>query len=248
MFSFLYKHKNGILGTLLFHLVLINVFFIVRMSTTQDLDSSEILIEFDNQKANYEEIVKRAIENDPVISNNINYTNYAYNLAKLKKVEENLYKNNTEENIGEIDKELVNKVLRDALGEEDYKKYIESNEKRKKNDEKPKDEEDKKIEQQIQHIIKDGPSTLIYELENRYAVNMPIPVYKCENGGEVKIFIEVSRNGYVSSAKLDVINSKFFDQCLSDAALKAAKSSKFNVDNSAPEIQQGRIIYTFIPQ
>ncbi|MFC2138615.1 hypothetical protein ACFLTE_10600 [Bacteroidota bacterium] len=247
MFSFLQKHKNGILGTLLFHLVVINIFFIVRMSTTQDLDSSEILIEFEEEDDFIEERVQAAIEKQPVISENINYTNYAYNLAKLKEIEEKLYKEESEINKEEINKELIDKILRETLGEEDYKKYIESETEIEKDNivEKPEDKsEEEKI---IKHIIKEGPSTLIYELENRYATNMPLPVYKCENGGVVIVFIDVSRQGYVISAKIDN-TTKYYDECLLNAAINSARSSKFNLNNKAPEIQKGRIIYTFIPQ
>ena len=246
MFSFLHKHKNGILGTLLFHLVVVNIFFIVRISTTQELDSSEILIEFDEDDDFIEERVKAAINKQPVISKEINYTNYAYNLAKLKEIEKQMYNNDQEEDNDEITKEQIDKILRETLGEEDYIKYIKPDDKNK--EEQKKEKSDIKNETEIiKHIVKEGSSTLIYELENRYATKMPLPVYKCENGGVVIVFINVSKNGYVVSVKLD--NSmKYNDECLLNAAIKAASDSKFNIDNSAPEIQEGRIIYTFIPQ
>ena len=247
MFSFLQKHKNGILGTLLFHLVVVNIFFIVRMSTTQDLDSSEILIEFEKEEDFVEERVKAAIERQPVISEDINYTNYAYNLAKLKEIEEKMYNDESEIENEEITQEQIDEILRDMLSEEEYIKYMEAEaeNKNEKTEEKPQDKTE--TENIIKHIVKEGPSTLIYELENRYATNMPLPVYKCEYGGVVIVFIDVSKSGFVTSAKID--NSiQYNDECLLNAALKAATSSKFNIDNNAPEIQKGRIIYTFIPQ
>jgi hypothetical protein len=38
------------------------------------------------------------------------------------------------------------------------------------------------------------------------------------------------------------------DDSMRSEALKAARSSRFNIDNSAPEKHSGTITYTFIPQ
>ncbi|MCM1300877.1 MAG: energy transducer TonB, partial [Bacteroides cellulosilyticus] len=38
------------------------------------------------------------------------------------------------------------------------------------------------------------------------------------------------------------------DACMRDAALRAARASKFNIDESAPARQTGTITYVFIPQ
>ena len=42
-----------------------------------------------------------------------------------------------------------------------------------------------------------GPSVLSWVLDNRRALSLPIPVYKCQGGGTVTIQIIVGRNGYV---------------------------------------------------
>src|SRR5574344_989623 len=44
-----------------------------------------------------------------------------------------------------------------------------------------------------------GPSVLSWTLDGRNAFSLPIPVYKCQGGGDVSVRISVGRNGYVTS-------------------------------------------------
>ncbi len=92
-----------------------------------------------------------------------------------------------------------------------------------------------------------GPSVLSYFLENRKAISLPIPVYKCVAGGEVVVSIVVNRKGYVVSATI-VTEKSSNDKCISDYAIRAAKSSRFTASATAPERQTGEIIYLFIAQ
>ncbi len=78
----------------------------------------------------------------------------------------------------------------------------------------------------------------------RHKVSLPIPAYQCENGGMVVVEVTLDRGGRVSGAK--VISGS--DDFMCDVALRAARNSKFNIDNSAPAKHVGTITYTFIPQ
>jgi hypothetical protein len=92
-----------------------------------------------------------------------------------------------------------------------------------------------------------GPSVLSYTLEGRKAISLPIPVYKCIAGGDVYISIIVNRKGYVVSASIiDGISAN--DDCIREYAIRAAKSSRFTASDTAPEKQQGEIVYRFIAQ
>ena len=87
MFSFLKNHKNGIIGTLLFHLLILNVFFILKISSSRQHESTNILIEFESDdNVDIEKKVNEAIYNEIAVPEEINYTNYAYKLSKLKEV------------------------------------------------------------------------------------------------------------------------------------------------------------------
>ena len=92
-----------------------------------------------------------------------------------------------------------------------------------------------------------GPSVLTYELEGRKASRLPIPAYRCIGAGEVKINITVDKQGTVVGAKVDE-GSSSSDGCLRSFAIRAARMSKFSMSTTAPDRQQGYIIYQFVAQ
>jgi len=94
-----------------------------------------------------------------------------------------------------------------------------------------------------------GRVTVSFSLVNplRTAVNLYIPAYRCQGGGEVAVNIVVNRNGNVTSAAVDRSQSSS-DACLTEMAVTAAYASRFNLDPSAPESQKGTIYYIFIAQ
>lgn len=91
-----------------------------------------------------------------------------------------------------------------------------------------------------------GTVTVSYSLDNpvRHHRYLDKPAYKCEGGGEVRVSITVDRNGEVVAAS--VISGG--DTCMRETALRSARASTFNIDNSAPVRQTGTITYIFIPQ
>ena len=92
-----------------------------------------------------------------------------------------------------------------------------------------------------------GVSVISYTLESRHGMYLPVPVYKCLQGGDVCVQIEVNQNGYVVKANV-IASVSVVDDCLHDAAMKAAKLSRFNASESAPILQTGTIIYRFVAQ
>lgn len=90
-----------------------------------------------------------------------------------------------------------------------------------------------------------GPSVLNWDLDGRQAFSLPIPVYKCEGGGDVTVQISVGRNGYVKSV---AVVEAAVEKCIIEAALSAAKRSRFSVSDVAPNPQIGQITYRFIAQ
>ncbi|MCL2097889.1 MAG: hypothetical protein FWH23_03915 [Bacteroidales bacterium] len=92
-----------------------------------------------------------------------------------------------------------------------------------------------------------GPSVLSYDLGGRKAMRLPVPVYQCQGGGDVTVMIEVDRRGYVVSMIISATSS-VDNTCLQEAAKRAAQTSRFAADASAPERQKGHIVYRFIAQ
>ena len=101
--------------------------------------------------------------------------------------------------------------------------------------------------EQIQSETYKGPSVISYKLEGRKAVHLPIPVYKCLGGGDVTVLIGVDPRGYVVAASVATVFSSS-DPCLKEFALRAANASRFTADASAPNPQQGEIVYRFVAQ
>lgn len=92
-----------------------------------------------------------------------------------------------------------------------------------------------------------GPSVISYDLGGRKASHLPIPAYRCNGGGEVKVIISVTPAGKVSAAKVEESESSD-DACLQSFAIRAAKLSRFSAKPDAPAKQTGYIIYSFIAQ
>jgi hypothetical protein len=97
-----------------------------------------------------------------------------------------------------------------------------------------------------------GPTTITYEfLEapfQRGKVHLTIPVYRCQGSGTVRIEIQVARDGSVLGAEVIQPIEGEDRICFADAAIAAARSSRFRIDINAPEKQRARITYSFIAQ
>ncbi len=91
-----------------------------------------------------------------------------------------------------------------------------------------------------------GRVTVSFSLTNpvRTSRRLVIPAYQCEGGGDVVVKIVVNRGGEVVGAHI----LEGGDRCMRETALQAARSSLFNIDDSAPARQEGTITYIFIPQ
>ncbi len=92
-----------------------------------------------------------------------------------------------------------------------------------------------------------GPSVLSYTLDGRSATRLPIPAYRCYGGGQVTVNIHVDRQGRVVNAWVSESVSAS-DRCLREFAIRAAKQSRFTASSTAPDPQEGNIVYQFIAQ
>jgi len=99
----------------------------------------------------------------------------------------------------------------------------------------------------IKNIIYTGESNIVYYLENRYHVSLPIPVYLAQGGGKIIIDIVVDRQGKVIQATPKT-GQKVRDEQIVVYAQTAALRTLFNTDLKAPSAQKGTIHYTFVAQ
>ncbi len=93
-----------------------------------------------------------------------------------------------------------------------------------------------------------GATTVSYFLEGRMHTYFPVPVYQCQGSGKVFMNIQVDKRGYVISASVDNVKSQITDECLIEAAKRAALTARFNEKSGAPDRQNGYITYIFIAQ
>jgi len=108
-------------------------------------------------------------------------------------------------------------------------------------------QKNKADKQEKQETVKVTGNVIIsFSLAGRSAVYMHVPAYQCEGGGQVVVDITVNRNGKVTDASVG--STSTHDDCILDRAVEAARLSRFNVDGSAPDRQQGTITYLFVPQ
>lgn len=99
----------------------------------------------------------------------------------------------------------------------------------------------------IRNVIYSGKSNIHYYLENRYHVRLSNPVYLAKGGGQVVVEIQVNREGKVVRADAKV-PGRIADPALPQYAVSAAEQTIFNADPKAPAIQKGTITYNFVPQ
>lgn len=84
-----------------------------------------------------------------------------------------------------------------------------------------------------------------YNLAGRKALLKPIKKPDCQEEGTVVVEIKVDKNGKVVAAKAGAKGTNNSAPCLYKPAEEAALRTTWNVDENAPTIQTGTIIYKF---
>ena len=97
-----------------------------------------------------------------------------------------------------------------------------------------------------------GPTTMTFKfLEeplSRRKVMLTVPVYRCQGSGIVKVEVAVAPDGSVREARVVEPITGSDKVCFADAALSAARSSRFRIELGGPEKHRALITYTFVAQ
>ena len=229
------------MGTLLFHILLIAAFLFAEVDMKGNIKEEPLVIEFPDilpeEEKIPEEIIQENLDSKNETVNNL--TNTASNKLAVKENITSKDKFFDDEYLKEINaaKNLVsdvnNQLAKEKLKIEDIKMPVESTEGMNPDS--------------IKNIVYTGESNIIYYLENRYHVSLPIPVYLAQGGGKIVIEINVDRQGRVVNANL-AAGQKNRDQQIVMYAQTAALKTLFNADPKAPAIQKGTIHYNFVAQ
>lgn len=97
-----------------------------------------------------------------------------------------------------------------------------------------------------------GPTTITFEFmeapKERGKVRLTVPVYRCLGSGRVQVEVLVAPDGHVLSAELYGPIEGTDKVCFAEAALEAAKASRFRIDLNAPGKHRAHITYAFVAQ
>ena len=93
--------------------------------------------------------------------------------------------------------------------------------------------------------VSNGTNGIAYQLGDRTIAEITKPIYDSQQQGKVVVTIRVNRNGNVISASPGAKGSTTTSLYLYAKAKEAALKTTFEANSKAPEIQVGTIIYNF---
>lgn len=238
----LYTHKHGIMGTVIFHLLLGILFLSMGISGIQvpeqvvfeiEMPAPEEIQKQQEEQERKEELRKQTSEEEV--------------RQMLRSIASNENAKNDKKNRNADVQKYIDEVM-DELEQGDPGRYKARKDKNYKRDslQYAKDLKQQQLDS-LKSTFYSGESSVSYNLKDRYARFLPIPVFKCEFGGKVIVRIIVNRKGIVQRADIIEGQSKQ-DDCLRDVAVDAALRSRFNERPGAEALQTGTITYNFVKQ
>ncbi|MBN2481850.1 MAG: energy transducer TonB [Bacteroidales bacterium] len=236
MKRFISENINGILGTTIFHLLLIMLLLFVKIGKIREFHKEQMLLEFIDEMQTIEEILQASGEFENIEMPSLD-----------QRTIQSIAQNVSSQLEQEISTDQYEKQIMEELGIESLKPDVPE-----LNDESPMLMEKQEIindpsPDEIKNTISNENTVVTYDLENRWHKYIYIPAYKCEGGGTVVLSFEVNQNGSVT--KVNIMNEiSTSDPCLLDEAVNSARKALFNSSSVAPTIQYGTITYVFIPQ
>ena len=246
MFDYIERHKIGILTTIIIHLLLVTLFMVIQFGVfKKKKEKQEVLIDFIDPT-----ILEKAIEEKKKEVKTLSQQQFIKTLQNEYAVK-NIAVNEADHDA----KPAIDEMVKDIKSELNIKENRQTEqispqpkiEDIKKKDAKVTDNRPK-YNAQGEKLFYKGPTTISYSLEGRTEVYIYPPVYQCQGSGKVVVDIVVNQSGYVIDAIINKPKSQINDDCLVEAANRAALTTRFNAKNTAPERQRGTITYIFIAQ
>jgi periplasmic protein TonB len=251
------NQKLGLLGTLIFHLILLILFLLFGLKVPVPLPQQSILINFGTSNEGSGKIqpqelnaASKASEQTP---------------QELKQIDPNPIKNTTdavtqdiEDAISVNNKKAVKKNSEPELVKEPEKTVNQkalfpgkSNTSKNSSSEgetgNPGDQGDPGGDRNAgSHTGNYSGGGDSYNLGLRKARNKSKPRYDCQEYGKVVVTIKVDREGRVISAQAGARGTTNTASCLMIKAEEAAMKTTWDPDPSAPEQQVGTIVYNFV--
>lgn len=236
------RNVYGIMGTLIFHILLVTGFWIAELKLDVKIKNEEaILLDFTapekNDQIQDEKENKNNEKEETQEETRSKYQNAGSNravndAAKKDKFFDEAYKQDIED-AKKLVSNVNNQLSKKAPA---VQKFV-----------MPEATSEGQNPDSIKNTIYSGKSNIHYFLENRHHIRLPIPVYLAKGGGVITIDIQVDRNGKVIRAEARS-SGKLADPMLPEYATQAAERTTFNSDSKAPSVQRGTITYHFVAQ
>jgi len=231
------EHIYGVMGALVFHILLFSLFLLTDIDIKGKMKEEPVWIDFPEIVPEQEIAEKKAVEEESPESSS-DRTEQRTNRPSRQGFpnEDDFFDEAYLEDIREAQQlitEVNNQLSQKVIQLEELAMPVDNTE-----DMHP---------DSIRNVVYSGESNITYDLENRYHVSLPIPVYLAYGGGKVVTDILVDRNGRVIKAEARK-NPSVTDPRTFYYATLAAQRTIFNADSSAPETQQGTITYHFVAQ
>ncbi|MCF8222460.1 MAG: hypothetical protein K9J25_04880 [Bacteroidales bacterium] len=238
----------GIIGTIIIHLIAAIIFMSAKLTSLYHEKQSEFLVEFQQDMEFIEDdVVEEPVTLEEVFEGDDRFTDIIRNIANQEDIEIN-----KEDYINKVKEEMI---AEGKLGEDnfidrqnDVLQDMEQGQTAFESGKKDSLEITEELSANELAANYDGPTRVYYNLKDRYHLNLPIPIYKCENAGLIVMDIIVDRSGEIKEYRYNDNESSTADGCLLEAAIDAVKRSRFNPDPSAVNKQAGSITYQFVAQ
>ena len=246
-------HKRGIMGTVIFHLVIAILLVSMGISTIETRVAMEIELEVPDL-----EVIRQYIEQQELIKETVQdarreETTLHEEVEQMLRsiaVNEDIKRsrNNSSENVERYIREIQEELQQERSGS----RYSARRDENYRSDSSRHQTEKQARERQreldsLQSTLHVGESSVSYSLKNRYQTFLPIPIFKCLHGGKVVVAMVVNPKGVVLKAEI-VGSESENDDNLREVAVGAALRARFNEDAKAPERQSGTITYHFVKQ
>lgn len=237
------KH-SGIYGTVLVHLILLVIILSMKLNSIQQIIELELeymqtteeeLQELLKEEQRREEIRERSADEEVAEMLRSLVSNENADPQNQRTAESSDLEQYIEETLNEINGHRgsdLYKAQRDQNFKRDSLQHISD-----------------RLENELDSLkstFYQAGSSVSYKLGKRYARRLPIPVFKCENGGTVVIDIQVNPSGRVVKATVNEKSDP--DEQLQETAVDAALRAIFNSKSDAPAIEHGTITYNFVKQ
>jgi len=252
MTNFFNSNNSGIIGTIVFHAVLLLILFTFGFSTPlplpeeegltinygTDLDGSGLVEpQNNNQEQIQPENIASSSEED-VVTQNVEETPVVKNNNKPNKTNTQV-QNNEQKTEEQVQKVNVNALYPGNNSSGEGETHGNGNQGR--------EDGSPNSPNHSGEGIGNGKG-ISFNLAGRSSQSLPKPEYKYQEEGKVVVEVKVDKSGRVISAVAGVKGSTTLNENLLDAARKAALGAKFDAKANAPEVQKGTITYIFLLQ